>query len=120
MLNTQGSNSTTFASTLEMCMTCKGHGVVGNIATTEGVDTCPDCNGSGNTFDIMMPFYFNGTDWTFSLYTLRDDIDCSAIAKRYQGGGHVRASGFKCDHETMIKIISGNYSYIYNQIKKLK
>lgn len=44
--------------------------------------------------DIMMPFQFDGKQWTVSLYTTKDDIDCSAIAKSMGGGGHLRASGF--------------------------
>ena len=48
--------------------------------------------------DIMMPFQFNGKFWTFSLYTTKDDIDCSAIAKSMGGGGHRKASGFQVNH----------------------
>jgi len=32
--------------------------------------------------------------WLFSLYTNKDDVDCSIIAKKYGGGGHKKASGF--------------------------
>jgi oligoribonuclease NrnB/cAMP/cGMP phosphodiesterase (DHH superfamily) len=45
--------------------------------------------------DIMMPFRFNGTLWTFSIYTTKDDIDCSALAKEMGGGGHRKAAGFE-------------------------
>jgi uncharacterized protein len=47
--------------------------------------------------DIMMPFMFNGKFWTISLYTTKDDIDCSVIAKRYGGGGHKKAAGFQVE-----------------------
>jgi len=50
-----------------------------------------------NIHDIMIPFQFNGKNWSFSLYTTKDDIDCSKIAKLYGGGGHKKASGFQID-----------------------
>ena len=45
--------------------------------------------------DIMMPFQFDGKQWTISLYTTKDDIDCSIIAKSKGGGGHKKAAGFQ-------------------------
>jgi len=48
-------------------------------------------------YDIMLPFSFNGYIYTVSIYTLKPDIDCSEIAKKYGGGGHRQASGFQCD-----------------------
>lgn len=45
--------------------------------------------------DIMMPFFFDGTKWIFSLYTTKDSVDCSAIAKLNGGGGHLKAAGFQ-------------------------
>lgn len=45
--------------------------------------------------DIMMPFVFTGKHWTFSMYTTKDDIDCSVIAKKHGGGGHKKAAGFQ-------------------------
>lgn len=44
-------------------------------------------------YDIMIPFVFDGKQWTVSLYT-KKDIDVSEIAKKYGGGGHKKASGF--------------------------
>jgi oligoribonuclease NrnB/cAMP/cGMP phosphodiesterase (DHH superfamily) len=52
--------------------------------------------------DIMMPFKYTGHHWKFSLYTTKDNIDCSAIAQWYGGGGHRAASGMTIDD---IKII---------------
>lgn len=46
-------------------------------------------------YDLMIPFVFDGKQWTVSLYT-KKDIDCSEIAKKYGGGGHKQASGFQC------------------------
>lgn len=45
--------------------------------------------------DIMMPFQFDGKQWTISLYTTKDEVDCSAIAKSKGGGGHKKAAGFQ-------------------------
>jgi oligoribonuclease NrnB/cAMP/cGMP phosphodiesterase (DHH superfamily) len=49
-----------------------------------------------NTFDIMLPFSFDGNQWTVSIYSTNPDIDCSEIAKKYGGGGHKGAAGFQC------------------------
>ncbi len=47
--------------------------------------------------DLMMPFQFDGKGWTISLYSTKEEIDCSVIAKKYSGGGHKGASGFQTD-----------------------
>lgn len=54
-------------------------------------------------YDILMPFSFNGSRWTVSLYANRDGIDVSEIAKKYGGGGHVKAAGFVCNHLPFFK-----------------
>jgi len=46
-------------------------------------------------FDLMMPFVFDGKQWTVSIYSTKD-IDCSELAKKYGGGGHKKAAGFQC------------------------
>ena len=46
--------------------------------------------------DLMLPFYFNGEQFTVSIYSVNDKIDCSEIAKKYGGGGHKGAAGFQC------------------------
>ncbi len=48
-----------------------------------------------NKHDIMMPFQFDGKQWVISIYTTKDEIDCSALAKKHGGGGHRMASGFQ-------------------------
>lgn len=45
--------------------------------------------------DVMIPFVFTGKHWTFSLYTTKDEVDCSVIAKSNGGGGHKKAAGFQ-------------------------
>lgn len=47
--------------------------------------------------DIMLLFYYAKNMWTFSVYTTKDNIDCSIIAKHFLGGGHKKTSGFKVD-----------------------
>jgi oligoribonuclease NrnB/cAMP/cGMP phosphodiesterase (DHH superfamily) len=58
---------------------------------------------SSNTFksvydeskhDIMIPFTFSKDKWIVSLYTTHN-IDCSALAKAWGGGGHAKAAGFQ-------------------------
>lgn len=46
-------------------------------------------------YDILLPHFHNGTQWTVSLYSKR--IDVSEIAKKYGGGGHIGAAGFRCE-----------------------
>lgn len=45
--------------------------------------------------DVMIPFVFTGKHWTFSLYTTKNNVDCSVIAKSKGGGGHKKAAGFQ-------------------------
>lgn len=56
-------------------------------------------------YDLMMPFVWDGEQWTVSIYTKKDDIDCSKLAGLYGGGGHAKASGFQCK-ELPFKFIS--------------
>lgn len=45
--------------------------------------------------DVMMPFQYNGKVWNFSLYTTKEEVDCSVLAKSMGGGGHQKAAGFQ-------------------------
>lgn len=47
--------------------------------------------------DALMGFFWNGREWTVSLYHAphRKDLDLSVIAVRYGGGGHRGACGFR-------------------------
>ena len=47
-------------------------------------------------YDLMIPFVFDGKQWTVSLYTKKEDLDVSVIAKKFGGGGHKAAAGFQC------------------------
>jgi len=47
-------------------------------------------------YDAMLTFGFRKGQWTVSLYSDREDVDVSTIAKNRGGGGHKGASGFQC------------------------
>lgn len=50
-----------------------------------------------NKYDMMLCWYdVKGEKVVVSLYTTRDDLDVSLIAKKYGGGGHKQAAGFTC------------------------
>ena len=52
-----------------------------------------------NEYDLMITFVrlrLPIKKWTVSLYTVHNNIDCSAIAKTFGGGGHKKAAGFQC------------------------
>lgn len=48
--------------------------------------------------DALMGFCFDGKGWLVSLYHSehRKDLDLSEIARKYGGGGHRGACGFRC------------------------
>lgn len=45
-------------------------------------------------YEILLPHYHDGRQWTVSLYSKTTDV--SEIAKKHGGGGHKMASGFQC------------------------
>lgn len=47
-------------------------------------------------YDICIAFWYNGKKiaWSYSLYTVKSNVDCAAIAKSFGGGGHKQAAGF--------------------------
>ena len=47
-----------------------------------------------HAYDILLPYYHDGSQFTVSLYS--EKIDVSVIAKSKGGGGHKGASGFQC------------------------
>lgn len=49
-------------------------------------------------YDMVCRFAYNGNGWSYSLYSSKKETDCSEIAKRYGGGGHTGAAGFKLDY----------------------
>ena len=47
-------------------------------------------------YDAMCTFHWRNGCWNFSLYSDRDGVDVSKIAKVRGGGGHKGAAGFQC------------------------
>lgn len=47
-----------------------------------------------DNYDIVIPFIWDGQQWTVSLYA--ETVDVGEIAKGYGGGGHRGAAGFQC------------------------
>jgi len=48
-------------------------------------------------YDAMLTFGWRKNKWTVSLYSDKENIDVSKVAKKYGGGGHRGASGFQCE-----------------------
>lgn len=48
------------------------------------------------TYDAMVTFGWRKGKWTVSLYTNKEGVDVSEIAKAHGGGGHKGAAGFQC------------------------
>ena len=47
--------------------------------------------------DLMVTFcWMSKGSWRVTLYTDKPNIDCSALARRFGGGGHKCAAGFEC------------------------
>lgn len=47
-----------------------------------------------NAYDIVIPFYFNGDKYVYSMYSAKDDVDVSPLCEALGGGGHKHAAGF--------------------------
>lgn len=63
-------------------------------------------------YDIMLAWVnIKGESCTVSMYTDKEEIDVSEIAKRFGGGGHKQAAGFQC-REVNARIISANKKVI--------
>ena len=67
----------------------------------------PRCNSQyfdslEKSYDMFVPFYWNGEYWAVSLYST--SVDTSEISKKYGGGGHKGASGFQCQKLPFKKI----------------
>jgi len=48
-------------------------------------------------YDLMINFYRKDHQWVISLYTDKNEVDVSNIAKGYGGGGHMQAAGMSLD-----------------------
>lgn len=45
-------------------------------------------------FDAMITYNLTKSGWSYSIYTIKNNINCSLIANEFGGGGHAQASGF--------------------------
>lgn len=45
-------------------------------------------------YPLVMVWVFDGSKFTYSIFSSNKDIDCSKIAESYGGGGHKGAAGF--------------------------
>lgn len=47
-------------------------------------------------YDAVIAYCYNGDLWTMSIYSdSSKDFDCSEFAKKFSGGGHKKAAGFR-------------------------
>lgn len=71
--------------------TIDGHKVFAiNMAMLNSDDFIVD---NPEDYDMFVGFSFNGETWNYSLRAAKDYVDCSEVAKKYGGGGHVGAAG---------------------------
>jgi oligoribonuclease NrnB/cAMP/cGMP phosphodiesterase (DHH superfamily) len=47
-----------------------------------------------DAYDAVCSYCFDGTRWNYSIYSNKENIDVSEIAKEFGGGGHKGAAGF--------------------------
>lgn len=59
-----------------------------------------------NGYDGAACFHYADGQWYFSLYNENKEVDCSAIAKQFGGGGHKGAAGFRVNDIEFLKIIN--------------
>jgi uncharacterized protein len=76
----------------------------GNVTTVKPfkaiASNSPNCNSmlfdcvDIDKYDVMISFYVNNRkDYSVSFYSVKDNVDCSVIAKTFKGGGHKGAAG---------------------------
>lgn len=57
---------------------------------------CFESHPEKDKVDALLSFHWTGEEWNISVYAVKDNVDVSKIAKKYGGGGHIKASGFRC------------------------
>lgn len=50
-----------------------------------------------NKYDAVIPFFYVNGKWKYSIFSNKENIDCSEVAKSYGGGGHKGAAGWVLD-----------------------
>ena len=59
-----------------------------------------------NQYPFVSVFAFNGSKFSYSLFSIDENFDCSKLAEKYGGGGHKGAAGFFSDELLFKKINS--------------
>jgi len=88
--NRRYANSFSFETNLEgLACICCNRGVTSSIMFDSVWDE--------KRHDMMVTFCRTPSKrWLVSLYTTHSGVDCGKIAKKYGGGGHQQAAGFRC------------------------
>ena len=47
-----------------------------------------------NNYPVVAIWVFDGTQYKYSIYSNKENVDCSKIAEKFGGGGHKGAAGF--------------------------
>ena len=47
-----------------------------------------------NDYPVVAIWVYNGTQYKYSIYSNKENVDCSKIAEKFGGGGHKGAAGF--------------------------
>ena len=68
-------------------------------------------------YPIVMTWVFDGTKYTYSIFSSNADVDCSKIAERFGGGGHKGAAGFT-SNELLFKKVEVHEQFIFTDIDK--
>ena len=77
-----------FGTSRDLKMAMLNIGCANSIFFGEQIDEC----------DVCMTFCFDGERVVCSVYSNKDDVDCSLFAKHHGGGGHKGAAGFSIDN----------------------
>lgn len=80
----------------------------GHLCHACNIKAGSDAFEQADEYAIVIPFIWDGTKWTVSLYS--DEVDVSEIAKRYGGGGHAGAAGFQYHG----KNINDLFTHVFN------
>jgi oligoribonuclease NrnB/cAMP/cGMP phosphodiesterase (DHH superfamily) len=49
-------------------------------------------------YDGFASFWYENGQWIYSLYSNNENVDCSEICKKRNGGGHRGAAGFQTNN----------------------
>ena len=69
------------------------------INSSEHSSSILDSAYNPDVHDIMIVYTHQKDSWYVSLYSTKNNIDCSKLASKYGGGGHFSASGFRISND---------------------